>query len=102
MRKPILVENTTVRLDVFKRDAFLSRPLFTPDPIWPESARQVRAAMHLPPETPLRLQVVEAPLIDIASRDLRRRVREGHSIRYIVPRAVEEYIRDRRLYRQGT
>ena len=49
------------------------------------------------PEVPL--QVVRAPLIDIASRDLRRRVAEGHSIRYLVPRAVEVYVHERKLYR---
>jgi hypothetical protein len=36
-------KNTTVRLDVFKRDTFFSRRFFTPDPISRESARQVRA-----------------------------------------------------------
>ena len=38
------------------------------------------------------------PQIDIASRDLRQRVREGRSIRYLVPRAVEVYIKEKRLY----
>ena len=42
---------------------------------------------------------VEAPLVGIASRDLRRRVAEGKSIRFLVPRAVEEYIREKGLYR---
>ncbi len=42
---------------------------------------------------------VAIPLIDIASRDLRKRVAEGKSIRFLVPRAVEEYVRDRNLYR---
>jgi nicotinate-nucleotide adenylyltransferase len=42
---------------------------------------------------------VESPLIDLASSDLRRRVAEGRSIRYRVPRGVEAYIAERRLYR---
>jgi nicotinate-nucleotide adenylyltransferase len=37
-------------------------------------------------------------LIDISSRDLRRRSAEGRSLRYLLPRAVECYIRDKRLY----
>jgi len=31
-------------------------------------------------------------------RELRRAITDGLSIRYMVPRAVEEYIRDRKLY----
>jgi nicotinate-nucleotide adenylyltransferase len=38
------------------------------------------------------------PLIDNASSDLRRRVAEGRSIRYLVPRAVECYIATHHLY----
>ena len=45
------------------------------------------------------IQFVEAPLIGIASTDLRRRKVEGRSIRYQVPRGVEAYIDARRLYR---
>jgi len=47
----------------------------------------------------IRLTVVESPLIEIASRDIRERVKLGQSIRYLVPRAVEEFVRERKLYR---
>ncbi len=43
---------------------------------------------------------VRAPLIEIASHDLRRRVAGGRSIRYLVPRGVEAYIREHGLYRR--
>ena len=46
----------------------------------------------------VRLRVVEVPLIDIASRDLRKRAAEGRSLLYQVPRAVEVYIREKKLY----
>jgi nicotinate-nucleotide adenylyltransferase len=47
----------------------------------------------------LRLQIVDMPLIDISSRDLRRRAAEGRSLRYLVPAAVACYIDTHRLYR---
>lgn len=49
----------------------------------------------------VRMRVVECPLIDIASRDVRRRTADGKTIRFLVPRSVEEYIRERRLYRDA-
>jgi nicotinate-nucleotide adenylyltransferase len=60
---------------------------------------QLRAQLNMPDETALRLQVIETPLIDISSRDLRRRAAAGLSLRYFLPRAVECYIHDKRLYR---
>lgn len=45
------------------------------------------------------IRIVESPLIDIASTDLRLAVREYRSIRYRVPRGVEAYIHAQGLYR---
>jgi nicotinate-nucleotide adenylyltransferase len=42
---------------------------------------------------------VEMPAIGISSRDVRRRVAQGRSIRYQTPRAVEMYITAHALYR---
>ena len=42
---------------------------------------------------------VTIPPIGIASSDLRRRLAEGRSIRYMVPRGIEAYIEVQRLYR---
>jgi nicotinate-nucleotide adenylyltransferase len=64
------------------------------------SAEQLREMLRLPADAPLRLDVVQAPiLIDISSRELRRRIAEGHTIRYLVPRAVEVYLQEKGLYR---
>nr|AAQ87000.1 nicotinate-nucleotide adenylyltransferase [Gemmata sp. Wa1-1] len=52
-------------------------------------------------EDAVRLQFVACPMIEIASRELRRAIADGISIRYMVPRAVEEYVRERKLYTAG-
>ena len=38
--------------------------------------------------------------LDISATNIRNRVATGHSIRYLVPPAVEKIIRDRQLYRE--
>lgn len=63
------------------------------------TAEQLRERLNLPAQTPLRLEAIETPQIDISSRDLRRRAAAGRSLRYLLPRAVECYIHDKRLYR---
>jgi nicotinate-nucleotide adenylyltransferase len=42
--------------------------------------------------------MVEIPLVKISSSDIRRRVRAGQTIRFMVPRAVECYIETHELY----
>jgi len=46
-----------------------------------------------------RVTLLEVPEIAIESRQIRRRIKEGQSIRYLVPLAVEAYIHKHRLYR---
>lgn len=45
------------------------------------------------------LRAVTVPPIGISSTDLRRRLAEGRSVRYMVPRGVEAYIEAHGLYR---
>ena len=61
------------------------------------SAEDVAADLSIPTEA-VRLRRVEMPQLEVSSRDIRRRVAEGRTIRYLTPRAVEEYVRERKLY----
>jgi nicotinate-nucleotide adenylyltransferase len=65
----------------------------------PPDRDDLRARIGLPADAAVHMEVVEVPLIDISSRDLRRRAAEGRSFRYLLPRAVECYVHDKRLYR---
>lgn len=51
------------------------------------------------PELAQRLIIVDAPLIDISSTAIVARIEAGHSIRYLVPDAVLDYINTNHLYR---
>ena len=44
---------------------------------------------------------LEIPLLAISSTEIRRRVAEGRSIRYLVPPPVAQYIEKKRLYMAG-
>jgi len=46
-----------------------------------------------------RVLVLQTPLIEISSKEIRRRVKQGKSIRYLVPPSVERFIREKGLYR---
>ena len=48
----------------------------------------------------IREGIVRAPLLEISSSDIRRRIALGRSIRYLVPEPVREYIAARKLYRR--
>ncbi|HEY3060985.1 MAG TPA: nicotinate-nucleotide adenylyltransferase [Chloroflexota bacterium] len=50
------------------------------------------------PGAAARIRVLDVPGVDIASRDLRARVRAGQPIRYLLPPAVERYIVENGLY----
>ncbi len=57
-----------------------------------EAVRGLEKAFHA--------RILRLPVrnIEISSTDLRERVREGKSLRYLAPPAVEAYIREKRLY----
>ena len=50
----------------------------------------------------LRADLIQTPLVDISSTEIRKRVRLGRSIRYLVPPSVAQYIDRHNLYREST
>lgn len=48
-----------------------------------------------------RIHLLDGPALEVSSSVIRRRVAAGLTIRYLVPRDVEELILHRRLYRRG-
>lgn len=47
------------------------------------------------------VELLDAPLLDISSSEIRRRVRAGRSIRYLTPLSVCSYIAAQGLYAEG-
>ena len=54
----------------------------------------------VPEEILKKVTLFKITAVDISSSEIRRRVREGKSIKYLVPPKVEEYIRKHNLYRE--
>ncbi|MDP3185715.1 MAG: hypothetical protein Q8M58_10620, partial [Anaerolineales bacterium] len=46
-----------------------------------------------------KVHFLEAPLLDLSSRQIRQRIAEGHPFRYYLPPAVYRYIVRHQLYR---
>lgn len=54
---------------------------------------------ELEPGTEPRVLFLRRPMLNVSSTEIRRSIRENRSVRFLVPDAVEAYIREYRLYR---
>jgi len=81
----------------------LARILVAARPPWPGKADELLAGLAGPlgPQNveQLRRSIVETPLIDISSTELRRRIAAGRPVRYFIPEHVITYIDKHGLYR---
>jgi nicotinate-nucleotide adenylyltransferase len=66
-----------------------------PRPGWEVDLHELEQTV---PEICERLVWLDTPSLDISASDLRRRARQGLPLRYLVPPAVEAYVREHRLY----
>jgi nicotinate-nucleotide adenylyltransferase len=62
-------------------------------------ATVVLAARPGVPNAPRGVRMLDSPLMDISSRELRARAARGRSLRYLVPKEALRYIEEHRLYR---
>lgn len=54
------------------------------------------------PQASGKVSLLSVPSIEISATEIRRRAARGMSFRYHTPEAVEQYILEHRLYREGT
>lgn len=56
---------------------------------------------HLPDEFVSKIELMQVPALSISSTDIRRRIREGKPIKYLLPESVETYINKHGLYKSN-
>ena len=66
----------------------------------PNDEPNLDALEHELPGISSKIHYVDAPLMEIASREIRSRIANGRSVRYYLPNSVYEYIEQHQLYHQ--
>ena len=64
-----------------------------------DALEQLATALGISNPEAIRIQQIDVPSMEISSRDLRKRAAEGRSLLFLVPRAVEVFIREKNIYR---
>ena len=65
----------------------------------PSDAANLETLEHELPGISSKVHYVDAPLLEIASREIRSRIANGRSVRYYLPQSVYEYINEYHLYK---
>ena len=63
------------------------------------TSRILDAARLLEKEFQADIRILPARRIDLSSTEIRERLRNGHSVRYMLPESVIEYIAENNLYK---
>ncbi len=53
---------------------------------------------YLNKKYPQKFHPLDTTNMDVSSEEIRQRVKQGKSIRYLVPKSVEKYIKEKKLY----
>ena len=67
----------------------------------PSEETNLEALEHELPGISSKVHYVDAPLLEIASREIRSRIAKGRSVRYYLPGSVYQYIEQHNLYHEG-
>lgn len=67
----------------------------------PEDSANIEALERELPGIKSKVHYVDAPLLEIASREIRSRIANGETYRYYLPKPVYEYIEQHNLYHQS-